>query len=579
MNLAYLKKYSYHTAVYFFVFGLLLLAFDKGFDLTDEGWQLSKSWFFFKGGFAENADLIWGSSFTGGSWLSLQQTPTLLWARIGFLIFFPFLPLTVFLILKEKFSSKTAFLSVILSFLFFYRNFIIYYTINYYWLPVFSSLLSFLMLIKFHPSGNLKNIILSAVFAGVSVHFKFTYITIIPLFAFYILIFAKDNKRSVKFKNITIYYSAFLAALAAGMALLWILGGAGELIGGNDRLSIVSMFSSFFSGKSVNSRLDYSFMGLMVRYLGDLKTVIIHSAVPFILFAAGAYFFKNNRFLKYLAGFFSCLILIAYKELTGNDYLLVVGIFTALGTLVLLERRSRSKENLLVFSGFIYIFVISFAGSGMGFYAGMISSGLMGFCALVFCLMIDDGSEKFSFRSALIPLLAFILFIQYSKEFVFYREAESSKLTCRFETTELTGIYSFEERVRSVDEFFLAAAGLIAKKDKTFISGMPALYYLLDQKPVVSETYETILRLDQVKSEIVAAKPDVFILPVQSPRGNFWPLEKNKQLWRSDPYEVNSMDYYRFYYSYMGENGFVRVFQNDMFGIFRRSLNALQETE
>lgn len=570
MNFNSVKKYFFHISVFLSTIVMLFFVFNKGFDLTDEGWQLSKSWFFFKGGFAENSDLIWGSSFVGGLWLVLQDIPTLFWARLGFLIFFPLLPLTVFLILKQFYSEKTAFYSVIFSFLFFYRNFIVYYTLNYYWLPVFASLLSLLFLVKYDRSKLLKHIFLSAFFAGISVHLKFTYITIIPLFALYLIFFAKQLSKKDKLKILGSYYSAFTLTIIAGFVLLFISGGISGLISENPRLSILSMFSAFFSGNKVNSRLDYSFSALSVKYMLELKTILLLSIAPLLLFVISGYFSRKRRMISYISGASVCYLLILYKDLTGHDYLLLISIFAALWLFVFLAERSPKRDLALLSAGFIYIFIISFAGSGMGFYAGLISTGLMGFSALAFCIILNSKSKLYAQSSVLIAVLGFVLYLQIATKSFYYREAESSLLNVPFSTPELSFIYSFKERVESVDLFFEAAALFITKEDKTFISGMPALYYLLDQKPLVSDTYETILPLSQVKSEIKTAKPDVFILPVQSPRGNYWPLEKNKDHRKRDKYEINSIPYYRFYYEYMAENGFMKVFENDMFAIFRR---------
>jgi hypothetical protein len=579
MNLNSGKKYFFPISVYLMTAIMLAFVFNKGFDLTDEGWQLSKSWFFFKGGFSENADLIWGSSFVCGLWLHLQEIPTLLWARLGFLITFPLLPLTVFLILKQFYSEKTAFFSVIFSFLFFFRNFIVYYTINYYWLPVLASLLSLLYFVKYDRSKSLKHIILSAVFAGVSVHLKFTYLTVLPLFGLYLIFFANTVSKKDKANFFALYYAAMTITLAVGFVLLFFSGGADGLISENPRLSIAAMFSAFFSGNSVNSRLDYSFSSLSIKYLLEFKTVMIHTAVPLLLFSGSGYFFKSRRITSYFSGAVVCFLLIIYKIQIGHNHLLLISIFSALWAFSFFTEKPAKRDFMLLSAGFAYIFIISFTGSGMGLYAGLISTGLIGFSALVFCRILSSKPALFNPAPVLIAVLGFILYLQITNKSYYYRDAESGRLTVPFNTPELTGIYSFKERVSSVDGFFEAAAGLIAKEDKTFISGMPALYYLLDQRPFVSETYETILSLDQVKSEITEGEPNVFILPIQSPRGNFWPLERNKDLWQKDNYEVNSMGYYRFYYQYMADNKFSRLFQNDMFAIFKRPKQTKAENK
>ncbi|MBU4486412.1 MAG: hypothetical protein KKD38_05740, partial [Candidatus Delongbacteria bacterium] len=144
------KNYLYPFLLWNIIFFILSLTFNMGFDLTDEGWQLAKSWGILHGDLQNNSDLIWGSSFVNGLWIAVINKPLLLWSRFGYLLFLPFSGVIIYLILIEYFPKKYVFYSIIVAFLLFNKQFLIYPVINYYYLPVFASLLSFLCLIKYH---------------------------------------------------------------------------------------------------------------------------------------------------------------------------------------------------------------------------------------------------------------------------------------------------------------------------------------------------------------------------------------------------------------------------------------------
>jgi len=96
-------------------------------------------------------------------------------------------------------------------------------------------------------------------------------------------------------------------------------------------------------------------------------------------------------------------------------------------------------------------------------------------------------------------------------------------------------------------------------------------YYLLDIKPVISETHDVILGFEQLKKEVINAAPNIIVVPVQSPRGQLWPLPQNVDHWTKDGFERQTAHYYKFYNEYMTQNNFKRIFENKMFIAYRKS--------
>ncbi|MBN2788764.1 MAG: glycosyltransferase family 39 protein [Candidatus Delongbacteria bacterium] len=549
------------------IFFLLTFTFNIGFDLTDEGWQLSKSWWSIHGNTTGNFDLIWGSSFINGLWMSIPSRVSLIWSRFGFLLFFPFFSTVIYYILKRYYAGKYVFWGVVISFLFFYRNFLIYPYINYYYLPVFFVLLSILFLLNYEDNLKLKHLILSGLFAGISIHMKFTFILILPVYGIYLTLFEVDNPN--KKRSVIIYYSALLSALITGFIILT-FAGSDTFFDKDSRLSILTMFNTFFGSKKINSSLNYSFIHLTYVYSKDLGVMILHLIVPLILFISGAVLSKKYIFLKYFSWLLIGILLIVYKEQTDNNFLLVVSIFFALDIILTALHGSKNREIFKLNYMFLYVFFVSFLGSGMSIYAALISGGLFGFSAFIITALLSVRPEKLDFRILVYSLIVFILVIQFKKEFVAYRDIESRYLNAMFKSPELSGIYSFKERVDVVDEFISNAKKIISKDDKVFIVGMPMFYYILNIEPVISEPYDLILGLDQLKEEIKEQDPSVIITPVQSPRGVYWPLERNISFSLKDKFEISTRKYHEFYGSYISENGLIKVFSNSMFQIYKK---------
>lgn len=574
MHLTSFKKYEnyiFPIGIWLVIFIFILPAFNLGFDLTDEGWQLAKSWGISHGDFENNADLIWGSSFLNGLWMLLKNEPSLLWSRIGFLLFIPFLGTVLYLIIKEFYPGKYAFFSVITAFLLFNKTFIIYYSMNYYYLPVFASFLSFLFLIKFHKSEKytLTYLILSGAFAGFSVHLKFTYILIIPLFIIYYHFFNK--KKSLFLKSSIYYYGSLFFAILAGFIILLIFGGAGDLVYEHSRLSIFNMFGYFFGNSTVNSSLNYSAKNLMDIYFKDTVSVLNFALIPFLLFLSCSYFYMKYSRLKYLILllFGTITYLYIYQNIS-DSHLKMISAVLGIETYFLFYLKKDNPDYSLLFFIFLSVFALSFLGSGTGFYGGVFSLGFMCFSAFTFSAAASLESPKLNSKIVLPLFIIIALISQFSKSYSPYRDLPSEYLNEEFRSAELKGIYSFKERVQVVDEFMDFAKTNSLKNDRVIFVGMPMFYYLLDIKPVISETYDVILGFEQLKKEVLDANPNIIVVPVQSPRGQLWPLPQNAGHWTKDGFERQTAHYYKFYKEYLNRNNFKNIFENKMFIAYRK---------
>ncbi|HAQ61267.1 TPA: hypothetical protein DCR49_04600 [Candidatus Delongbacteria bacterium] len=549
-----------------------------GLDITDEGWQLAKSWGLLHGSIEYNNDLIWGSSFVSGLWLSVINSPSIIWARIGNLIFLPFFGIIIFSVLKKFFSEKLAFLSVLLSFLFFYRTFLIYNSVNYYTLPVFSLLLSFYFLTQFFISNNnsLKNLVFSSLFVAISIHLKFTFAAAVPLFLIYLYFFSKKNKVYISAIQ---YYSVLIVSYLLILFLLSIFGDTGGLSSESDRLSVVNMFKTLFGNGQVNSSLNYSFTYLFSKYFKDMHGIIKESSIFFLLFAGfGILSLKVKKFRIPSILFASIFLLFSFITFSDN-VLQSYSLIFAVSVLILLFNKVLNENIFYLLFIFLSLLIVSFIGSGLSFYTGLISLGFMGFVSFVLCLLYSSSSELIDLKVPFFSILFFLLLFQISKTYSPYRDLPVTYLNTMFKSTELTGIYSFKERVDVVDEFMEFAKSENIRSKKMIFVGMPMFYYLLDVNPVISETHDVILGFEQLKKEVIEAEPEVIVMPVQSPRGHLWPLPQNAKYWTNDGFERQTAHYYKFYREYIEENNFNKIFENAMFIAYRKSDVILEATE
>ncbi|HQO23179.1 MAG TPA: hypothetical protein PLM72_08880 [Spirochaetota bacterium] len=567
------NKYNgilYPVTIWIIFFIILLPFYNLGFDLTDEGWQLAKSWGILNGDFAGNSDLIWGSSYINGLWLSFASGPSLLWSRIFFLIFMPCFGVLAYLILKEFYEKKIAAISLITAFLLFNKTFIIYSSVNYYYLPVFASMLSFLFLIKFHKTEKLSRtyLILSGAFAGLTVHLKFTYFLIIPFMLIYFIFLC--TKKPKLLSSVYFYISLF-SAIIAGFAFLMISGSADVLVYEHGRLSVYDMFGYFFGTSSVNSSLNYSYSNLLKIYFKDLLSVINFTMAPLIILATLSFYYKKFNKFKSVPIIASAVLLYFFiYQNPGESYLKLISVFVLVQTALTLYLNKVDVYSGLKYYIFLSVFVLSFLGSGTGFYAGTFSLGFLGFTAYTLSASFSYASERFNTKPILPVFIIIGTMLQIFNSFSPYRDLPSSYLNTEFRSPELSGIYSFKERVEVVDEFLDFAKKENIRSDKVIFVAMPMFYYLLDVNPVISETHDVILGFEQLKKEVIRAEPDVIIVPVQSPRGQLWPLFQNADHWKKDGFERQTAHYYKFYNEYITENKFERIFENVMFIAYRK---------
>ena len=213
---SFTNKYKFLILVFSNFFYAIFRIF-KTFDVTDTGFHFTKGWGFLHGSFDININFIWGTSLVSGLWLSIINTPSILWARIGWVIVVCLIVLYSYKIIKIYFNDLKSFLFVlILSF--FFINYNYYLSINYDNLSFLFSLIGSYYLLKYENDNEEKlwQIILSGVFLGLTIWLKFNYILIFSLPSIYYLVkYSFSNKSKIYFlkKSLKLYLGYFIAIL------------------------------------------------------------------------------------------------------------------------------------------------------------------------------------------------------------------------------------------------------------------------------------------------------------------------------------------------------------------------------
>jgi hypothetical protein len=206
-----ISAYLLFTSVFFYY----LIWIPQGLEITDEGWALTKSWFLLHGSWKDNVDVYWGSTLINGLWLSILNTPCVLWERIGFSLLVAGMGVFVFLILKNIFWSDYLVIILFLLSIIWHRG---TYTMNYSNLPVFFVLGSIYFLLSVENTVKIFNYFMAGIFIIIAIFCKFTFVLILSIpIAFIIFHVYFSKKQEINIKRISIFLiSGLIIGLISG---------------------------------------------------------------------------------------------------------------------------------------------------------------------------------------------------------------------------------------------------------------------------------------------------------------------------------------------------------------------------
>ncbi len=559
----YRKNYSaiFNSYTLFItVFLYTLYWIPQGFDITDEGFTLSKSWFMLHGLWHENVGLTWGSSLINGIWLNIIGVPSVFWARIAYVLLISFIATYSYKILELYFPKKESFIfTILVSIIITFGN---PQTANYQNIPTLFMLISIYYFIKALEKQNKYFLIYSGIFIGMGVFTRFPVILFIiyPLVYFFIdYLYFKNSKKSIVKLSLYFYLGLLIIALFGIIILL-------------STNSLSDYYHVLFNRtNNINNDTSHSLNNLTQGYLNDIWLIVSKTFFIVLSTIIVVFTLQNDKkgFFKLIISLVLSYLVFYYATNFINSqnwiYTLFAIGFSAL-ILFLLANNDISKKQYTIIFFSIFIFFVSFFGSNNGFRL-LIWSGALILPLSVFLLLLSEsklliGKKMVDFRILQYVFIVFVLLLFFDKYKNSYRDLKKNELSYSFKSKPLIGIKSNKRRVETVDSLLTFISKNISDDETVMVVGtMPMLYFLNNK------TYYTKDLWRQPEKEFINSLkniPDYFIFPLKNPRNHWWPNGNSRALSEKD--STN----YKFYLKFTSLYSYKTVYENDMFKVFKK---------
>ena len=567
-NLMLFEKVSPYL-LFISLFFYFLIWIPQGLDITDEGFTLTKSWFFLHGGWKDNIDMIWMSSLINGLWLSICGGPSLIWGRIGYAIIVSATSVLAFLILKLYFNKTKAFITVFLMTIFYTIN--AFFSITYYSLPIFSILLSIYLLLNFIGSRNHTVLIIAGFIIALLGFMKSPFILAPLLFFIYLKFLVPANKVELK----RIIRNSFLGLFSGYLFGIIILLSSG---------SFNTYFNSVFIGLGIvnnpfpTSDFSHTRLSLLSIYSENFYRLFYSCliAINILIIYLISISYLNRKVWKVVVSvLFTYFIYLLSKRGDSDQWEYITITFCFVYSFLNLFNRESNTQLRLVMLLSIFIFIISFLGSNGGIITGFQSGGML-LLSSISILAIDDIDpdldslpfvSKSSFKYLKFIFGGFLILVLISKKpDDVYRERPRDELKFAFKSAQLSGILSNKQRVNSIDSLLIAYDNIKKSSgnrplNTLAINSNPLFYYLVNTKPYLSNPWFFSTKRFEHKL-ITEPKPEIFVFSLQNPRNLSWPLNNSK------PCDgLDSLDY-KYFMRYVLRNNYMSAYKSRMFQIF-----------
>lgn len=562
--------------VFFAAFFYTAYWIPQGFDVTDEGFILSKSWFMLHGRWHENINLFFGSTLANSLWLNILKHPSLLWARLGYALSIASIALfsykTLRLYFEASISSITTLIGVELLIA------IRPQTIDYNVFPmVLISIASFLFLSGWIKQAKIS-FILSGLFFSVAFYSRFTYIIYLAFPLIFCILYTyygqHFNTRKQKIKTILLHsYTGVFIGLAIGLLLLI----ASHSLRTYLTTIYVKIIAGFIQGGETISAAHNSNV-LINKYLEQTWYVLLHGVAYsiFLGFIPVLLHFDKKKVIKTAFIFLFAWAIYYYMFSIQYSfwYYSVLGIYIAIFFL-LFTFYSQLKKYLPVIITATVLAIVSFLGSANGLKTSIFSGGTILLFGVGGALLFET---KFSFQEQIFSLkistLIIILALGYygiqQQRRVVYRDRPRHELTQMFGTPALFGIYTTPERVNVTDSV-IQFLNHELKPDDTFLAlnSVPMLYFLSEKPYWIDNPWDSKpLKLIKTFFNSSIQKygyPDVIVLATQNPRSTKWPKYRVPCCYENSDDEKN----YQFYQQFLKQNQYKIIYKNNMFEVYK----------
>ena len=618
---------KYRTCVVFFsAFIYSVFRILKSFDVTDNGFHLTKSWGLFHGSVKENIDFWVGSSFVNGLWLSIYGEPNVLWARFGYVIVVTLIILFSYKIYNLYFKELRHLL-IFLPLVFFFIHFNYYLSANYDNMPLLVTLIGSWLLLKDEQCKS-YNFVLSGFFWGLAVWLKFNYILAgaMPVILGIYLYQINDNAYIKKTAQMLLGY---IISISLGIIILLSTNtfssysnyidnhllsrktnsneqqkieqqildyGKKSKISTDLKISDNVTNSFFFLSDSLkndslrkdpvyNIDLDQHNMSeLFNNYFIDYWKVFDKSLHYFFLFTIVILLFSNkinSKIIKFgvSAGFVFYIFYTAYNSLIASDYVFISSLMLC-GYIYIVFSEDKETKYYLPFLLILSMVLFSFPGSNLSFNVVYRSGAGLLFMALPLAYLYDCKRElykiKFDFSYYTIIITSFVIMAtikSWGYNNVHRDLPDRNLLITMFKSKQLFGIHTMPQRVQVVDElldYFSKEKYTRNATPALFMDWLPMFYYLTETNCILNnpwfDAFEIFTKdFDQATK---SNPPKYIVFSSKFTRNPTWPLnddnyKQKDKIWIAG---IKQDDYVRYW---MKSKTYDKVFVNEMFEVWK----------
>jgi|GEM_PF-5149209 len=551
----------------------------QGIDFTDEGYQLSKSWFMLHGLWKENINIVWFTDFVSGLWLSIIGVPSLLWARAGFALLTSLTAYFTFKLFCKYFSIVPSFFMVlppVFLLLIFSAQ-----TINYNNFPVLLVILGIFCMSFMIEEGKNPNIygILSGIFFSLAVFARISFI-LFPFMAFLYLIidsffYMKDFKKLLN--NISVVFYGLIIGFSGAFLILYFTNSVSAYID--------FIRENMFERNPVKIVTNRPFFSTIRNNLYDFAGMIRLSIkwLPVLIFSGLITAVKNKKMAVLISVIMLPLLLDSALNIENKTwYNYILGVVTACFIIYILnylrdDWKKVTRVKLFLSFWALILLVISHLGTGNDIIQVFITGGMflfMPLCLLSF-MSIDINFSKHpdSFKYVSVILLISLLISSVILKYGYvYRDDQRKNLNTMFMSDPLFGIFSTRDRVLSLDNILTVINNNMGDKQKTLLclDYMPMLPYISGYKYFIIPDYaEYSLNPGYAPPEVIeralgkpieGVKPGLIVFNFQSFALN-WP--------DADALDLKEIPR-NYYVSFIKKNGYKKIYSDRMFELYRQ---------
>lgn len=572
-----MKIGPYVLSVFCIVFFFNILWIFQGFDVTDTGFHLTnQALAFSKNPYPGIPMIIFLSDFVGGFWLWLYGSPSLFWAKLGWCLISALNALLVFLILKQFFSERNVFYTVlgvsILITALDNQEIIHYFS--------FPALLMTLGLYIFTQSlfskvtskkFKIYNFLLGFLFIPLVLSRISLILTI--LIPISLLGYKKIVGGTYPSKQAIHYAIAGVIISLIAFAIFY------NYLGVTNRFLDSILYSSPM-GQTIG-REEYTLSSLAEEYIKDYNTSLKYALIVCALFLLITSIKEITEVLDTNVLITITLVLGALTSMNSNLHFFIhtiIGVLTELMLLIALiylwRTRENKKLNLIVVSA-IGVLIITPLGSGGGLYKSYFGFWLsLPLTVLIYSELKHKFKNKYiknifsvNIRTLAIVLLIIGCVLQYN---YIYRDASREELDTEFNYSYLDHIYSSSKRVEVVDEALAEINRLTSKNDEVLmVNVIPMFYYLTETKPVFGKSWLFLDTKGRIEEECKKAiqnnkVPMIFVYAKINTADNNWPLTEN----RLRENDGEKLEYLKM--EFIKKANYSHIFENEAFIIYKR---------